>query len=468
MVKYEVNGHIIEFENEPTEQDIDDAASTLGPLQNTPQTAPNNVERPINPIQIAVETATDPFLAPLGQSSQQRKAQEQYGPARSKMLDADPMSPIKFLPETPDFKGINPKSVGRGIRDIAFDALVLPSAQKLPKGILKGTDKNITSVLRRLAGRESTDIKQGRSLTSKYSPDFLSKSKGKPEFLQTEISPKAADVASQRVKSMEPEALREIGVSPESTEIAQNVKGKFGLSEFPTKSKADEFFDTVINSAPPESRITPKNLSSVLDEISSHTNPREFESVRRAIKRPQSSEEALFGLTPGKLKDLTPDEYKNLRAFLNDMTDSGNNPFFQRLKNALDMDAEAVIPQLSEAKGVFQVSRELPKAEAYLDKTRLPNEMASKLKTASQPENVNLRQSLNRLLGPEGEKIIDESNASRLSQEMYRQSDARSPGLGNKDFFLDLMRVPGRSMLRNYEKGRASVRTLFKGKSKKN
>lgn len=355
--------------------------------------------------------------------------------------------------------------VGIDLAAGAGGALAEKGLERTAVGATKGFDKHITSLLKRISGQSGSDIKLLRQLEMEGGRGFvLNKGKSKPEYVGREISPKASELARGRVSSMEPEALREIGVSPEATQIAQDVKGKFGLKEFPTKAKADELFDTVINSAPPESRISPDNLSKAIGELEAQgLDLREFKGIKSAIQGNPNSTEAVMRGSSKRLNQLTPDEYRNLRTYLNNLTDNGNNPFFQKLKSALDMDAESVIPQLSEAKGVFQVSRELPKAENYLDKTKLPEEMSRRLESGADPKNVNVRESLGRLLGPEGESLVKDTQAQRLSKELYAPSNLSNRPVGNVNNILDLVRLPGRFMQRGYEGMRSWLMNSEKG-----
>ena len=478
--KYEVNGHVIEFEQEPTEQDIDEAASQLGqspaPTSNKQGIdfgqAANAAGRAImspSPTDF-VQGGGNPVIAAgmAGMGDIYGQAKEGVQTAIPKEVKSTIGSLIQRMPGAIPllsnmFKKEDVGNVATGVGiDVAAGvggALMEPLAAKTAVGAIKGADKNITSLLRRISGQSSSDIKLLRQLEAEQGRGFvLNKTKSKPEYVGREISPKSAELARSRVSSMEPEALREIGVTPESTNIAQDVKGKFGLKEFPTKAKADELFDDVINSAPPESRIQPNNLSNAIQELESQgVSLRELKGIKSSITGSPSTTEAIqSGKGAGqRLNGLSPDEYRNLRTYLNNLTDSGSNPFFQKLKSALDADAEAVIPKLSEAKGVFQVSRELPKAETYLDKTKLPEEMSRRLESASQPENVNVRESLNRLLGPDGESLVADAQAQRLSKGLYAPSNLSTRPMGNVNDILDLIKLPGRFIQRGYEKGRS-------------
>lgn len=381
------------------------------------------------------------------------------------MSAPNPMFPASQIP----FGRKTGRESLKELAGIGFDELATLGVAKAPRmagRAVKTADKGITSILRRIGGKTAGDIKNTRSLAREFGPEYVfSKTKSKPEYVGREIAPKATDIASSRVRSMEPEALREIGVSPEATDIAQNVKGRFGLQEFPTKSQADEFFENVINSAPEEARIQPNNILKAIDDLEAQgVNLREFKQIKQSLIGQPSTEQAVFSGASKQARQLNPQEYKNLRAFINDLTEGGNNPFFQKVKTALDMDAEAVIPQLSEAKGVFQVSRELPKAEGYLNKTSLGKEMQGKLEGASAPKNVEQRLGLKRILGDEAEPLLKDLEAQRLAKEWYG-GIGEGPGVSGRPM-LDVIKGILRPAPRAYERGRANLIQMFRGKPK--
>jgi len=104
----------------------------------------------------------------------------------------------------------------KDLTGLAFDQAVTLGAVKGVPLAVKGADKNLTSILRRIAGQSSSDIKLGRELMAEGGTGaVLSKTKANPAYLGREISPKATELASSRVNEMNPNAMREIGIGSE-------------------------------------------------------------------------------------------------------------------------------------------------------------------------------------------------------------------------------------------------------------
>ena len=336
----------------------------------------------------------------------------------------------------------------------ATDANQLLSAGPfVASGISRGTDKNITSLLKRLSGQEGTDIKQLRALEAKRGQGFvLDKTKSKPEYLGREISPKAAELASSRVRSMEPDAMREIGIGSEDTALAQELKAKFGLKEFPTKSSAEDFFANTIDSVPDDIQINTANLERAFSDPANKLDKDTHRLVKDILDRRNFNEIGGLDKTP-----MSKQEFQQVRAMLNNLDPKGEIPGVQAIKQSLDSGLSDILPQFAEAKGLFQLSHQVPKAELYLDKTKLDKEMSGMLNTASEAKNVNARESLSRLLGQEGEGLIDDSVAQRISKEMYAPSNLSTRPVGTGKSILDFVRIPGRFVQRGYEKMRSGV-----------
>lgn len=374
----------------------------------------------------------------------------------------NPLLPIQsFQVGETDSKDSAKQLTGMALDEIATVGLV--KAPKAIKFLSKGADKGITALLRRIGGTSSGDIKSGRSLMEKYGVGYvMSKLKAKPEYLGREIAPKATEVAHSAVNSMQPSAMREIGISEDSTKIAQDIKGEFGLNEFPTTSKADKIYKNVIDSAPDDLEILPKNLDAVLSETGGSLSHSAQKEIKRIVSDRARSAEDPYRLGTG----LSKKEYNYIRGIINDEIQAGNNVGAQAIKEALDTDAEAVIPGLKKAKGIFQVSRNTEKAEGYLDKMSLGKEMESKLRSAEAPKNVALKGSLKRLLGDKAGPLLDDLEAQRLARGYYDDSARSSDtslqvGIGNM-----VQRKLLRPLPRTYEKLRAGAINMVKGLKK--
>lgn len=379
------------------------------------------------------------------------------GPAQE-LLHGVKMEALKKSP-APEYPlgevGIGGGNLHEAIASGTDIANILPGGlgDAIGKLATRGTDKNITSILKRLSGQESSDIKQLRALEGKRGQGFvLNKTKSKPEYVGREISPKASELASSRVRSMEPEAMREIGIGSEDVALSQELKNKFGIGEFPTKSSADEFFETTIRSAPEDIEIIPNNLRDALADPANKIDNKSASQLLEGIIRRRR--DTGLGVLEGQ--PISKSEFEQIRATLNNLDPNGEIPGVQAIKQALDADASTVIPELASAKGRFQLSRQVPKAELYLDKTKLNKEMSSMLNTASESKNVSARESLKRLLGEGGEFLIDDAIAQRLSKELYAPSNLSTRPVGNVNSILDLIRLPGRFVQRAYEGARSS------------
>lgn len=67
----------------------------IGSDQNSQPQASNGLKRPINPMEIAKNTALDPFLAPINLSSSQRQMQDMYMQGREGILESQPMKSMR-------------------------------------------------------------------------------------------------------------------------------------------------------------------------------------------------------------------------------------------------------------------------------------------------------------------------------------------------------------------------------------
>src|SRR3990167_702036 len=304
------------------------------------------------------------------------------------------------------------KQATKDLAGMGFDQLATLGLAKGIPSSAKGTDKLLTSILRRIGGKTSGDIKSTRELArGPIEFDPFSKTKAKPQYLGREIAPKATELASRRVRSMEPEALREIGISSEDTALAQRLKQKHGLKEFPTKASADEFYARTRASAPSDAQIPTDSLEKALLNPENRLDSSSMRNISKYLNRTRINELGVTEKVP-----LSPSEYDKIRGMLNNLDPTGETPAVQAIKSALDSDFGKVVPEIAGAKGRFQLSRQVPKAELYLDKTALFKTIQSKLETATTPKNVEDRLSLKRLLGEKSEPLLKDLEAQRLAK----------------------------------------------------
>lgn len=343
----------------------------------------------------------------------------------------------------------------KGVQGLGFDYLAGRFGPEVVSGGVKGTvrgaDKNITSVLARAGGRPTETIKELRSLEKQYGRGFvLSKTKSKPAYLNREITPKATELAQGRVRSMNPEAMREIGISPEDTSTAQRLKDINSIQEFPTKASADEFYSRMFHETPSDVQIPTTSLERAYLQNRDSLSPSLASKIESYTNRTTSS-----GLGTLEKAPMTKDEYASLRDLLNNVDPKGEIPAIQSIKSGLDNDFSVINPKINEAKDIFQLANNTPKIEPYLNKTTLDENIASRLEKASEPKNTIVADSLKRLLGEESTPLIDDARAQRLAKEMYSQSNLSTRPLGNVNNLLDLVKLPGRFLQRSYEEARS-------------
>ena len=368
----------------------------------------------------------------------------------------NPMFPQTQIP-TGEYTG---REAVKELAGMGVDQFATLGLGKLAPMAAKFTDKNLTSLLRRVAGQSSSDIKLGRELMREGGVGaVLSKQKAKPAYLGREIAPKAADVAAGRVKSMNPNAMREIGIPTEDVQLAQDLKGKFGLQEFPTKSAADDFYSNVINSAPDDVQIPTENLKQVVSSPDIQIDKQAKRYIEQFIGRSRMNPAGTLDEVP-----LSKTEYQNIRGMLNNIDPQGETPAIQAIKQALDSDAEKVIPGIAEAKGRFQLSRQTPKAEVFLDKARADEEMGRRLSQSQSPENVQVGESLQRLLGPEGDPLIKQVQGQRLAKQWYSDETSGRSMNPRANPILEAIKELAKPIPRGYEKMRAGTVNFFAGK----
>ena len=262
----------------------------------------------------------------------------------------------------------------------------------------------------------------------------------------SEITPKALEAATGRVRAMEPEALGAIGVKPEDISTVSNLKKEYGFKEFPTKEDANKFFGKVTSqpintesgnvvpeSFVPKIKETISSLSSGLGK-----NPRlanELQTILDDISRGKTIDKATYEAT---------------RLNLNNMA-SGNpeiDRFIGPVKEALDFDAaQSGITGIGKARATYQLAH-TPKIENYLSDTKLPIKIQNLLESAQKPGEVTIKEQLKALLGDKSEGILKdlEKNRKQLNRVKGVKTVAKyGAGYGLIDYLL--RRILGRSVL---------------------
>lgn len=230
------------------------------------------------------------------------------------------------------------------------------------------------------------------------------------------LAPKAAEIIHQRVNSMEPEAMRAIGISSEDVALAQGLKKKFGLKEFPTKSSADKFYSDMVKNTPENVEIPTKQLEASISDPANRLDSHTTAMIKRVLNKSRLNKVGTVEQVP-----MTKAEYQSIRGTLNSIDPTGEMPNVQAVKRALDDDFGKVQPLIEEAKGRFQLSRQIGKAEKYLDKNNLAKEMQGELTSASRPENIQGKMNLRQKLGKHGEEIMSQLESGEISKAEARR-----------------------------------------------
>ena len=214
-----------------------------------------------------------------------------------------------------------------------------------------------------------------------------------------EITPRAEELITSRVRGMHPEALEALGVPNESRQIAKRVSERVGLDELPSREMADKYYGNVIESIPDDVQIGTSNLQQAVSDPANQSQA--TRKIKELLGRSRLNDKGVLESAP-----LSKQEYNDIRGMLNNMDPRGETPSIQSVKQALDADAEIVVPDINKAKGTFQVSRELSKADKYLEKPNLGSNLQRQLEEAGKMGNVQKREEMSRLIGPEAEQIF--------------------------------------------------------------
>ena len=318
------------------------------------------------------------------------------------------------VPETPNLPtplgGINPKSVVNFLGTTASDprtiAMASAPAGELATG-LKGAGEvgmQVLNDVKRIPGQAFNAMKSApRNLLRGVTRPFTK--------IGSEITPKVEGLVTSRIKSMNPEALNAIGVSPESNRIAQEVGQRVGLEELPSKTMADKYYQIASDSIPEDVKIPTTNLEKAISDPANQS--RATQEIGKLLKRSNLDEMGVMQKTP-----LSKLEYQNIRKMLNNLDPTGETPAIQAVKHALDADAGTVSPEVAKANGTFQVSRELGKANKYIEKPNLGSSLQKQLEEGGKMGNVQKRAELSKLIGPEAKNIFKDIGRTKGLQRL--------------------------------------------------
>ena len=275
-----------------------------------------------------------------------------------------------------------------------------------------------------------------------------------PEYVGRELAPRMSKLAKEGVESLDPNALRAIGVPEDVIDDAVRVKSEYGLKKMPSIEEADDFFESVIKQDPFDGEIKPEqfrrslegsiaNLESGLGKDHSVVKSMRF-MLDGLDRSPSSAESIRTGV--GKIgRSLTKDEYLGTRRDINRLFTNNKeiDMFVQKLKETLDSDAaQSGITGTKRARDIYRVSREVTKARNFVDKADLLSEKGaqSQLLSAQDPKRVVEKDIIKSLTGTESGEILDLLQGNKILTTSGPEGIGRTKGSGIISSIRDLAR----------------------------
>jgi len=470
--KYEVNGQVIEFDNEPSESDIDEAASQIGSpvsTQTEQPKLPNISPEVLKPLAI-------PGTFPLqGQLQSANAIAEQVGARGADVLKQgktsgfmsgllnkikpglESLSDKKMtIPIGPLFRpSISQKDVGNfAVEAITDPRTYIPGGKaKIASAPIEYTigAANIVSKAPGTAARFAANVptapvKDLRNILKRLGKEkVFGQSADTAEFVGQELAPRASGAISGRVKNLDPVALRASGLKDEAVEELLETSRKSGIKRLPTTSEADSLFGKTIEDAPEDLNF---NVSGLKDEIrdillengviddAGNAIPglvkdnRGFEYLQNMLKGLKSRISknkpitSLIGDDVGKSGDALKftdeiDKKSFIRTRANLLAqltgDAQIDRHTYRVIAKLDDAAESAgVKGMSNAKASFKMSRTGAKAYTFIDDPKFVENVQGRLEEASIPKNVQTRELLKKLIGKDADEILDLVQSNRI------------------------------------------------------
>lgn len=333
---------------------------------------------------------------------------------------------------------------------------------KLAEPVLKPVSK-VPGILARFgANVETKPIKNLRNIMDRIGASKLFKGGvERPDYVGRELAPRVSKLAKESVESLEPNALRAIGVPEDVIEDAVKVKKEYGLKKLPTIDEADDFFEQVVNQDPFNGEIVPSQFKAKLGQSiakleaglgKEHPIVKSMRFMLDNLERnPTSSESIRTGV--GKIgRNLTKDEYLATRRDINRLFTNNKelDSFVQGLKEALDSDAaQSGITGTKRARDIYRVSREVTKARNFVDKAELLSEKGaqSQLLSAQDPKRVVEKDIIKALTGSESGEILDLLEGNKILSTSGPEGIGRTKGSG----IISSLRDFARRGIRGYE-----------------
>lgn len=391
--------------------------------------------------------------------------------------------------------------------------LLTPVAAKPVTAVGSG----IGRLLRTIADVPQSVVEKGRELTGKYGKKFVhSQAKVEPGFIGKEMAPKVGETISERVMNLDPIALREHKLTDDAVAEVTKASKEHGIKRLPTTKEADDLYRTTIESAP-DVRFNVTGLrnevgtilreNGVLDEsgrvvsgvvkdnrvlsglLDTWKNLNKRISSNRSIGKLLGTEDVVTKGTltkegtvrgsgvvgeigSGKVSSeaqrlineilKNPDEldkgqFLRTRANLAQLItgDDAVDRHIYRVIGALDQIAEdAGVKGIGKAKASFKISRLGEKAINAIKDPSFLEKTEGSLRQAVDPEKFQLREALKRLVGPGGEKLIDELESIFVKRQL--QSKGFWPSRSG------IIEKGAKSVVGKFEKERARLVDVLK------
>jgi len=338
-------------------------------------------------------------------------------------------------------------TVTGGSNKLITPKLVEPVAKPLSKvpGILARFGANV----------ETKPIKNLRNIMDRIGASKLFKGGvERTDYVGRELAPRVSALAKESVESLEPNALRAIGVPEDVIEDAVKVKKQYGLKKLPTIDEADDFFEQVVNQDPFNGEIEPSKFKAKLGQSISkleaglgkeHPIVKSMRFMLGNLERSPSSAESIH-TGAGKIgRNLTKEEYLATRRDINRLFTNNKelDSFIQGLKETLDSDAaQSGITGTKRARDIYRVSREVTKARNFVDKAELLSEKGaqSQLLSAQDPKRVVEKDIIRALTGGDASEILDLLEGNKILSTSGPEGIGRTKGSGIISSFRDLAR----------------------------
>lgn len=248
------------------------------------------------------------------------------------------------------------------------------------------------------------------------------------------INPNMATPAiRENLLSMNPKSLESIKVSPDAIAEAQAIKAKHGITSVPSIDSAESNFGQVMKDLiknNPDAKIPVTNVTDVINKNIDNLNPSDVTAFRNLIERKPTYSEAISGMTePTVPRELSPQEFSDLRRRAVDMSQNGNNPFGFRVKSALDSDVSVVSPELAKAKAGIRLSHIMKPVTSYLDNPNFEISNEDMLRGAQDVSQTARRQKLSGLLDGKSKEVFDALKTDSRQQGFLKNAK-KLAGLG--------------------------------------